>query len=67
VPAVGAIFAFFSLPMGLVALTGALSVRSAIVARLAARDALRAYLLFAGLLLLGILAVPAALSLWQAL
>jgi hypothetical protein len=37
------------------------------VARLAARDALRAYLLFAGLLLLGILAVPAALSLWQAL
>ncbi len=67
VPAVGAIFAFFSLPMGLVALSGALSVRSAIVARLAARDALRAYLLFAGLLLLGILAVPAALSLWQAL
>jgi 1,4-dihydroxy-2-naphthoate octaprenyltransferase len=67
VPASGAIFAFFSLPIGLVAITGALSVRSAIVARLAARDALRAYYLFAGLLLLGIRAVPAALSLWQAL
>jgi 1,4-dihydroxy-2-naphthoate octaprenyltransferase len=67
VPARGAILAFFSLPAGLVALTGALSVHSAIVARLAARDALRTYFLFAGILLLGILAVPAALSLWQAL
>jgi len=66
-PARGAVLAIFSLPAGLVALTGALAVRSAVVARLAARAALRLYILFATLLVLGSMLPAAFLQLWQAL
>lgn len=64
VPAQGAAAVLLSLPTALVVLTGGVRAQGTLVLGLAARQTLRAYTLFAALVVAGVVLVPVAIRVW---